>query len=218
MEETQTINRKKKDLYRNVAEMVRETAEDQDFIRDFEQHLAQRQIIKYLMVLRASAQMSQKDIADKLRCTQSRVSKLENSTDGDLRLGDFAGYATALGYKTEILLIPEKWTTVDEVKYHACCIKNCLDHLAGLAEKDQSIAAGVVGFFAEAKMNLGRIIQDAARAVVATLKAFGQKAPLCPKGSAPIWIREKKADSEQQPESDATSSCESSDCETAVLS
>lgn len=32
-----------------------------------------------------------------MRCTQSRISKLEDSADADLRLGDIQAYAQAVG-------------------------------------------------------------------------------------------------------------------------
>ena len=191
----------KKNRYSDVSEMVREVlAEDQDFADEFEKHLAQRQIVKYLMALRASLDMSQQQIADKLGCTQSRISKLESGADGDLRFGDLVRYAGALGFKTDILLTPEDWTSVDEVKYHALCIKSNLDHLASLAAKDHSIAKGVAGFLNEAGFNLGRILQDSAKAVVAALRAFGKGLVPKPKCSSPIRISKKEADLEHDPE------------------
>lgn len=186
--------------YRDVAQMVREVVEEKDFADDFEKHLAQRQIVKFLMTLRAVAGMSQADIAEKLKCSQSRISKLESSIDSDLRISDLASYAAALGFKTEIMLIPPGWTAVKEVKYHALCIKRIFDHLAGLAEKDHSIAKGVANFFNEARFGLGRILQDSAKTVIAALLAFGKDVPPCPEGSASIKIEKKETESEQEPE------------------
>jgi predicted XRE-type DNA-binding protein len=93
----------------SVADMIREVLGDDRIADDFETHVTQRQIVKNLMALRAAAQISQEEIAAKLECTQSKVSKLENSEDEDLRLGDLAQYARALGYEMKIVLTPVDW-------------------------------------------------------------------------------------------------------------
>jgi transcriptional regulator with XRE-family HTH domain len=151
-----------KKRYTDVSELVRDLSEDQAATAALEQRLAQRQIVKQLMALRAVAGMSQKDIANKLNCTQSRISKLESGTDADLRFADFFGYAAALGLEAHIVVSKKGRTTVDEVKYHAFAIKRQLDHLAHLAMGDETIAAGVTRFFGEAAFNLINMLNDAA--------------------------------------------------------
>lgn len=183
--------------YRSVAEMVRDVVEDKTFADDFDARLAERQVIKYLLALRSVRGISQQKVAQMLACTQSRVSKLENGVDADLRLGDLVRYAGALGFKTEILLAPNGWTMADEVKYHASCIKKHLDNLAAFATTDHTIAKGVAGFLNEAHFNLVRIVQDAARTVVASLKIFrGNTQPPC-RTKASVHIGMKEVEEEQ---------------------
>jgi transcriptional regulator with XRE-family HTH domain len=177
--------------------MVRQTIDDQDFVDSLEEQLAQRQIVTDLMAMRAGARLSQEEIAERLKCTQSRVSKLESSSDGDLRLGDLASYADALGFKTRILLTPKDWTTADEVKYHAFCVKEHLDYLASLAERDPSIAQGVAGFLHEARVNFGLIVKSSAKTVLAALRAFGKQVPPCPTGSSLIRIEKREPIAEE---------------------
>lgn len=50
----------------------------------------------------ATQGLSQKDVALKLGCTQSRISKLESMTDADLRIGDLSKYAEVLGLELRI--------------------------------------------------------------------------------------------------------------------
>lgn len=183
-----------KNRYSDVVEMVRELVGDEEFAARFETHLKRREIVNYLMSLRGAAGLSQEDIAKKLRCSQSRVSKLERNTDSDLRLGDLVRYAGILGFETEILLTPKEWTVVDEIKYHAFCIKRSLDHLAGLARKDPAIAKGVVAFFDEAKVNIVRIIQDSAQTVIAALRAAWGEAWPPREECSPLRIERKKAE------------------------
>ena len=147
----------------SVAELVRRSSDDASFVSDFEQHVARRRIIHSLFGLRSARNVSQNDLAKTLDCSQSRVSKLENSEDDDLRLGDLRGYAEALGLDVRLVLSRHKASAVDEIKYHAFCIKRWLERLGDLAAKDEVIAKAVAGFYGEAFFNLVKILSESAQ-------------------------------------------------------
>jgi len=149
--------------YRSVTEMVRDVSEEQSFADDLQRRVSRRQLVKHLFVLRSVRRLSQKDIAQRLGCSQSRVSKLEASDDDDLRLGDLHGYLKALDLDLSLVVASRNRTPVGLVKYHAFSIKRLLDRLAVLARADDKIAEGVAGFFGEAFFNLVRLLQDSAR-------------------------------------------------------
>ncbi len=149
--------------HKNVVQMAKDLSVDQSFADDLAKRIAQRQIVKKLIALRAAKGLTQQDIADSLGCTQSRVSKLESQTDFELSLGDFQGYADALGMQVVITLMKKDASIVDMVKQHAFCIKRLTDHLAALAATDRIIAEGVSNFFGEAAFNLLRMLQDSAK-------------------------------------------------------
>jgi transcriptional regulator with XRE-family HTH domain len=153
----------KKGRYRTVSEMVRDLSEDRELSESVRKRICERQIIDSLMGLRASLEMSQKDIADKMGCTQSRISKLENGKDDDLRIGDFHAYADALGLEMSIQLAKKSRTIVDEVKYHALVVNRLLARIAELAAGDETMAEGASEFICEAAYNLSRGIRDALR-------------------------------------------------------
>jgi transcriptional regulator with XRE-family HTH domain len=150
-----------KKTHKSVAQMVRETA-DLPFAQAFEERIHDRRIVKDLMVLRAGRGLTQADVAEKMGCTQSRISKLESAKDVNLTLGDLAGYASAVGFRLGVVLEPRETTAVGRVKKLAFQIKEELDRLAGPAREDQKIAQGVAGFFSEAFFNLVRILQGSA--------------------------------------------------------
>ena len=103
--------------YQTVTQMVRETAgSDDGFAEEFEKRIADRTIVKYLSILRASRGFTQNDIAGKFECTQGRISKLESSADEDLRLGELAQYASILGFHVHIALQSKNTTPVHRVK------------------------------------------------------------------------------------------------------
>jgi transcriptional regulator with XRE-family HTH domain len=147
----------------SVSQMVRETSEDSSFKELFEDRLRARRIVKDLMIQRAVLDLSQKEIADRIGCTQSRISKLESTHDADLRLGDLAKYADALGLRVNIVLESKEWTPVTRIKKFAFQIKHELDRLATLAAQDHLIAKGLSDFLGEAFFNLVNILQESAK-------------------------------------------------------
>lgn len=149
--------------YNSVAEMVRDVTDDASFADEVEEHLESHKIARDLAVLRASQGLTQTDIARKLGCSQARISKLENSANVDLKLGELAMYASALGLRISVTAERMDRGAVDRVKHHAFRIKEELDHLAELAGNDHGMAAGVSGFFGEAFFNLVAILRDSAR-------------------------------------------------------
>jgi len=142
--------------------MVRETSEDKEFAEALENRIASRKIAKDFAILRAQRGLSQRELADRMGCPQGRISKLEASPDVNLRLGDLAQYAAALGIRLRLVPENQNMTPVDRVKQLAFRIKHELDGMAGLAKDDHTIAQGVSRFFGEALVNLVKMLQDSA--------------------------------------------------------
>jgi transcriptional regulator with XRE-family HTH domain len=179
--------------FRSVAEMVDGLSEDRVFAEQARKKLEERSVIDMLMALRSVQDLSQKDIADRMGCTQSRISKLEAGKDEDLRMGDLRSYADALGLDLMMVLGRKSQgrTMVDQVKQHAFAIKQLLESMAALADKDDSIAEGVKVFFHEAAFNLAKIVQDATNTLVAANKML----PPLPEAASPrIQMERVEAD------------------------
>lgn len=149
--------------YNSVSQMVRETSDDPSFTELFEERLHARRMIRDLTVQRAVHGLSQKDIAEKMGCTQSRISKLETTNDAELRIGDLAGYSDALGLRVRIVLESRNRNAVTRVKNHVFQIKHEMDQLAKLAADDHEIAKSVSGFLCEALFNIVTKLQDSAQ-------------------------------------------------------
>jgi ribosome-binding protein aMBF1 (putative translation factor) len=77
--------------YRRVAEAVRQLS-------------AKTRVVDQLILARVAAGLTQSQLAAKLRCSQSRISKIEDSQDADLSLGDIHAYARVVGLKLELAL------------------------------------------------------------------------------------------------------------------
>lgn len=150
--------------FNSVSEMLRETSEDADLVADVERFISGRKLVKHLIAHRVKNDMSQQDVAQMFGCTQSRISKLESSSDDDVRLGDIKAYAQAIGLQLRLVLGPQDQTVVDEVKYHACRIKHLLQALVSLADDDAASAEGISKFVCiETPTNLLKIVIDTAK-------------------------------------------------------
>jgi len=75
--------------YRRVAEAVRQLS-------------IKTRLIDQLILARVAAGLTQSQMAAKLRCSQSRISKIEDSEDADLSLGDIQAYARIVGLKLRL--------------------------------------------------------------------------------------------------------------------
>lgn len=65
-------------------------------------------LVAALKAERVKAGLTQKDVAARMYCTQSRVSKLEASRPGDWSIRDLAAYAFALGKMLRFKAAPKK--------------------------------------------------------------------------------------------------------------
>jgi transcriptional regulator with XRE-family HTH domain len=153
---------REKNQYTDVEEMVRETA-SQEFAERFAHYADERRLVTQLVAIRGAKGLAQKDVAERMKCSQSRVSKLESSVDRDLRFGDIVDYAKANGLSVTILLTETPSSLVAQIKYYALHIKRLLDRLAGLVKGDADMAKGAARLFGETVYNVARFAQEAAK-------------------------------------------------------
>jgi transcriptional regulator with XRE-family HTH domain len=148
--------------YYSVSEMLADSPIDEELRNDTIRRIAEREIIKKLIGCRVASDMSQQEIATHMGCTQSRISKLENGVDADLRLGDVNDYLSALGMNLRLVISDDQHTAAEEIKLHALQIRRRLLEMADLAHADSAMAKGVAALFGEAFFNLLDILQSSA--------------------------------------------------------
>lgn len=120
---------------------------------------AQTVVIRQLITLRASAGLTQTDLAQKIGCTQSRISKLEASKDEDITLGVIREYVQATGARFS-LSCGKPVNHVEAVKNHALSIRHHLEALAEIAQKHDELEPHIQGFFGEAFFNILNILSE----------------------------------------------------------
>jgi transcriptional regulator with XRE-family HTH domain len=146
--------------YNSVRAMIKEMDTDAGFKEKAELEIENRQISKFLVVLRCTHGLTQKQLAGKAGCTQSRVSKIEASYDTEISVKDMIDYGKALNLKLEIGYRKPTVKIVDLIKYHAGKISFYLNQLVEIArdKDDESINEGVFNFFKEAIVNINALI------------------------------------------------------------
>ena len=149
--------------YSSVSEVIGDLAPDDSLSAELEARIASRKLIKYLLGLRAVKGLSQQDVAKEVGCSQSRISKLENAKDDDVRLGDLKAYAEAVGCDFVAHPIPRDMKPTDKVKYCAVAMKENMDKMAQLARSDEKIAEGVASFFLECYVNVILMLGESAK-------------------------------------------------------
>lgn len=148
--------------YSNVAELARRTSEDPKLVDQLANRLHRRQLVKKLMAMRAAKELSQEQVAAKMNCSQSRISKFEGSDDDDLRLGDLRDYLRAIGLDLQLVIARKQWPATEQIKFHAFQIKERLAQLVKLAREKPELCQGIQGFHVEALCNLMALVADSA--------------------------------------------------------
>ncbi len=161
----QNVNMTKKKIktFSNLSDLIRSASDDQEFNEKLDNMIQEREVVTTLFALRMARNVPQGEVARRLGCSQSRVSKIENGVDGDLRLRELSAYAEAMDYNIEVAFTPKNETIVGAVKRHAFRVKALLCRLAELSHKDSQIAEGAAVFFGEAFVNFVKIISDSAK-------------------------------------------------------
>lgn len=129
-----------------AVDLLRRATDNEEVIEKTKKRIADRQLMRRLTIERMRSGLSQAEIAKKMGCSQTKVSKMENGIDDDLRLGDLGQYLEAFGLHMRLIISPRAHTYVDQVKQHAFFIKRAMEKLSELAHQDKDIAAGVSDF------------------------------------------------------------------------
>jgi transcriptional regulator with XRE-family HTH domain len=114
-------------------------------------------ITRQLASMRLSRNLSQEQMAEKIGCTQSCVSKWESGRDEDLTLKIIRDYAQETNHPIGISFGPAP-NHVESVKAHAFCIRDHMLELAKLAHVDEEMEKEIHAFFGEAAFNILTIL------------------------------------------------------------
>ena len=146
--------------FKNVADLIKGLSEDATFKDEALKQISENRLGKFLALLRCQHRLTQKELADKIGCTQGRISKIESAKNDSLSIGDFIDYGNALGLELELGFRDKKMRWVDMVKYHAFQMQRYLNHMVEVAKQDKAMETGVLDFHVETLKNVPRMILD----------------------------------------------------------
>jgi hypothetical protein len=93
-------------------------------------------------------------------CAQSKVSKMESSTDPELNFGDLIRFALALKQAVFIAFSPARKNGADHIRFHVECIKHELEQLVKTASDDRASGDGIEVFAVETVQNMVKVIEE----------------------------------------------------------
>jgi transcriptional regulator with XRE-family HTH domain len=139
----QPVPRVERGEFASVDEMMTALCQSPDELRDYRQMAQDRVALDTLVATRIKRGLSQKDIAQRMECTQSRISKLEHGLDSTTSVGDLRAYAQAIGLDVALLFVRKQTKLADLVKVHTLMIRRAFDRMQALAATDESMKKGV---------------------------------------------------------------------------
>jgi predicted XRE-type DNA-binding protein len=89
--------------FNSVQDMLRATLDPEDADR-IVSRIDARELVRSLVVLRMTQGLTQGELAARMDCGQTKVSKIERSQDADLGLGDIVAFARALGKGVRLVI------------------------------------------------------------------------------------------------------------------
>ena len=143
----------------SVSEMVRDAAPDKILHDELEGHLADYNVSRTLCALRCSQNMTQAELAKRAGCTQSKISRIENSRNDRLKFEDLAIYARAFNMQVSIDFAQES-TAADAIGRLARQVSNSLDEVADRVQHEKAAGEGAKQSYEEFLFNMLDLFMD----------------------------------------------------------
>lgn len=151
----------KNNEYSNALDGFKDAFEDKD-LEALEKRIQSRRLVKTLINMRVAKNLTQSQLASLAGVNQSKISRLENGEDRELKIEDIELYAKATSSEFTLLISEEGKTLADQIKYHAVSIRQAFLKLAELSHQDETIATGVAQLHEQAFINLNMFLKEAA--------------------------------------------------------
>lgn len=159
-----TMPRKAKKQYSSVEEMVFDITGDNELVEEIEHESQEHSIVDMLFATRSAQGLSQERLAEIMNCSQSHISKIENSLDADLKIGELQSFLSAVRSPFVICFTPKN-TTVERAKALSICIQQEIALMARLAEKDEEISEGVKNQYYDLFLDLAKMMEKAIKSL-----------------------------------------------------
>ena len=142
--------------FNSASEAAAFYAGDERFKELVEEEISQSEISYQLLQLRISKNVSQKELAKRMSCDPSKISRMESSNDLNLKIGDIKDFLSALGVDIKIIFEDTSLPAAEQIKNHVYAIHDQLDALAKIAKDvdgDDEIIEKIKIFYGEVLLN-----------------------------------------------------------------
>ena len=109
-----------------------------------QKELKKRQLANFLVFLRCDNCLTQKEMAKKMGCTQSKISKLEMSYDDQISVKDLLEYGKVLNLQLELGYRNKNVKITELINYHICRIREYLTKLVFISKGDNAMSTGAI--------------------------------------------------------------------------
>ena len=119
--------------------------------------ISRESIISKLIKLRLQKDLTQKDLAKNMKCSPSKISRIESGADTNLDWNDLLGYTKALNLQIEIFFNDKSLSTETRIKELIFKIHSLLENLAELAKEmndDKTLPDKIHKFYGNVLMEL----------------------------------------------------------------
>lgn len=100
------------ETFDSVEQMVTALFGRNAFAESVKQRITQRRIVSTLQAMRVARNIPQSRIADELQCSQSRISRIEQGGDGELKISELEAYARVFENDLNLVVTRRKTTAV----------------------------------------------------------------------------------------------------------
>lgn len=147
-----------------VSEVAAQFSKDKERTKKaVEKEINESSVVTMLLMIRHDRGLTQTDVAKRMNCSPSKVSRIEAGTDAQVNLVDLYQYANALDVRTTILFEPTDTRSSLLIKHFVYGIQERLEHLANIArgsEDGDIVADKIHTFFGEVLFNVVKKFSD----------------------------------------------------------
>ena len=136
-----------------ISDLMNEMGVGKETAQQVTENIKNYSISQNLTILRAKANLSQSEMAKKMKTSQSFISKLESASNDQIKIDDMCSFLATLGYETTIT-ISKPQNIAQKIKASYCQLVDLVKELQKYAVNDDAILEGIASFEIEATHNM----------------------------------------------------------------
>jgi transcriptional regulator with XRE-family HTH domain len=151
-----------KHTFKSAAEAAGSLAGDENIQESVQEEINRSRVVNALLQMRLKRGMTQKNLAELMNCTPSKISRMEAGNDDSLKLHDVRDYVLALNIGMAIVFEDQSIPLAEQIKQNVFSIHDKLERLVELAEQvndDTEIINKINQFYGEVLFNFMKKFQ-----------------------------------------------------------